>query len=185
MAVAESFYPLLQALEVGLRNTIHDAFTQRYGQRWLHPPKLHFDVLQTEAIDKAIGALKEKEKHPDPPRIVAELHFGFWTSLLGRKYENYWHSLLKNAFPGMPGHSRTRKALAVRFDYIRRFRNRVFHHERVVHYNLERIHAEIRETIGWISPELRALAEQIDRFPHVYTLGFEYHRDRLDRLVNA
>ena len=56
-------------------------------------------------------------------------------------------------------------------DGIRRLRNRVSHHEPIWHLpNLAEQHAEILETIGWISPAMLAVTRMLDRFDSVYTM---------------
>lgn len=55
---------------------------------------------------------------------------------------------------------------------LRELRNRVFHHERIIHWrDLDTRHAAMLETVGWISTELRELAIVLDRFPAMRTAG--------------
>jgi len=51
-------------------------------------------------------------------------------------------------------------------------RNRVFHHERIIHWNdLDEQHREILELIAWMSPELHDLALALDRFVPLKSAG--------------
>jgi len=55
---------------------------------------------------------------------------------------------------------------------IRKLRNRIFHHGRIIHWKkLSQQHQEIIESIGWISPELREMAEALDTFQSTYDDG--------------
>ncbi|MFM8829789.1 MAG: hypothetical protein ACKOHM_02080 [Spartobacteria bacterium] len=48
---------------------------------------------------------------------------------------------------------------------IRDLRNRVFHHERILHWkDLDDRHQATLEIIAWMSPELHHLARNFDRF---------------------
>lgn len=131
VALSESLYPILQTLEITLRNAIYEA-AKEYFKRddWFDDTAvIHYQYNQT-AIRKAKQALERQNKPLEPGRIIAELTFGFWTSLLDRRYEQIlWHKIIKTTFPYMPRTNRTRQHLSQRFNKIRFLRNRVFHHE--------------------------------------------------------
>ena len=120
-------------------------------------------------------------------RVVAELQFGFWTSLLDVRYERkLWQRILKSAFPYMPGRIRTRHFLSGRFQNLRRLRNRVFHHEPLWNWpNLMQRHNEAREALGWMCPEFRDLTDAIDRFPTVYNQGIPHYKQHLQAFLTA
>lgn len=117
--------------------------------------------------------------------MVAELSFGFWTTLLNRKYEGiFWPRLLEETFPHLVASKRTRATLSKRFEKIRRLRNRVFHHEPIWKFeDLETRHSEILETLGWINRELERTVTMIDRFPTIYSSGVSQYRHLLDDLL--
>lgn len=51
---------------------------------------------------------------------------------------------------------------------IRDLRDRVFHHERILHWrDLDRRHQAILEIIAWMSPELHDFANALDRFASI------------------
>ena len=149
MALAESLYPSLQTLEVALRNAIHDA------------------------VQRAVSSLTHQQKPQDAGRIVAELSFGFWTSLMDRRYEqSLWPRLLKPVFPHLPRSIRTRAVISRRFHRVRQLRNRIFHHEPVWYWqDLAQHHQEVMEALGWIEPAARNFVGILDRFNDVYALG--------------
>ncbi len=170
MALCEAFYPLLHALEVGLRNATDRAMVIKYGKRWLEDNCLGMALWQRDAVTESIEALKLK-RPPDHGRIVAERAFGFWTSLYNRRFEHAWHGVLKHAFPNIKGSMRTRRTIATRLEGVRRFRNRVFHHERIIHCKPMRYRTEIINTVGWISAELADIAMNCERVQKVYDAG--------------
>lgn len=65
---------------------------------------------------------------------------------LQRSLENHFHSAPKS--------QRDIRSLNRRLTLLRELRNRVFHHERIIHWtDLDTRHAAMLETIGWISAE--------------------------------
>jgi hypothetical protein len=57
------------------------------------------------------------------------------------------------------------RKLDVRWNRIRDLRNRVFHHERILHWtDLDAQHAALLEVILWASPELHQLTVVLDRY---------------------
>ena len=88
-ALSEALYPTLQTFEVGLRNALHNALTFRFGQAdWYDSPHQFLDQASQNAILEGKFELTKNGKPHEPGRIVAELGFGFWTSLFNRKYEH-------------------------------------------------------------------------------------------------
>ncbi|MDY5763898.1 MAG: hypothetical protein SPK10_03800, partial [Treponema sp.] len=60
-----------------------------------------------------------------------------------------------------------------RFDRIRVLRNRVSHHERIIHWkNLSDQHDELLESIKWLDKSSYELACSCDRFSKVYAKEF-------------
>ena len=178
MALSESLYTPLQCLEVNLRNSLHDAATAHFNtDTWFDlPGVLHFKEINK--IQEAKGALNKGNKPLDAGRVIAELTFGFWTSLLDVRYEKVlWPWLLKPVFPNMPRHIRIRKNLSKRLNRVRILRNRVFHHEPIWHWlDLLTQHDEIVEAITWLNPAMMTFVEQFDRFEGIYKNGIGEYR---------
>lgn len=86
---------------------------------------------------------------------MAELTFGFWVGFFTRPHmtSGLAYHLGKTAFVHAPKHERDVPHLAARWQKVRDLRNRVFHHERILHWqDLEAQHHQILQLIGWISP---------------------------------
>jgi len=68
--------------------------------------------------------------------MVAELHFGFWTGFFNKLHAQtgVGYFLTKNVFSCAPKTERDMSRLDTRWNRIRNLRNRVFHHERIIHW---------------------------------------------------
>ena len=183
LALCESLYPALNCLEIALRNSIHDSFTQEFGAPDWFGKCLHGEEL--DAVNQLSSNLRLRRKTSDASDLVSNLNLGFWLTLFRTKYEQVlWPKLLETVFPHCPGSQRTRQNAYVRLDRIRRLRNRVFHHEPVWHLqDLADQHRLILETIGWISPEMLAMTRLLDRFDSVYTRGADHYAKELDSVA--
>lgn len=94
--------------------------------------------------------------------VVAELKFAFWVSLLGPQYDTtIWRSALYRGF--LNGGGKPRSLVHGRFNALRRFRNRVAHHEPIFSRNLTITHSEIIEAIGWMCADTQAWAAHHSR----------------------
>lgn len=180
MCLSESFYPLLQTFEIGLRNAIHNSLTfinrnsLWFKQNFMYPKCL-------EGVQAAEDELREKGKdHTDVGRIIAELKFGFWTRLFNRHYQQpLWNNktFLLRTFPNANAKDRLRHLMAVEVDEIRRFRNRVFHHESIISRKIQEMHDKILKILSWINPVLADSVKIIDCVPAIYT------NDYFDNLI--
>lgn len=183
--ISEALYPTLQGLEVTLRNSIHRAATDAFDNAsWLVASQSPLQDRERISVENAKKKLRKNGKEVTPGRLVAELNFGFWTSLLHSRYEQVlWPKLTKSTFPNVPRSVRYRKALEKRLNSIRSLRNRVFHYEPIWHWkDLDRQHADLLDTIGWISPTVRHTVSVMDRFPEVHGQGHRPCYDRLSEL---
>jgi hypothetical protein len=175
--LCEALYPSIQNLEIGLRNCLNAAIAKSYSNaHWFNDSHVLIDFREQQRVLDAKAELLKQGKAVTTGRIVAELHFGFWTSLLSHKYNNaLWlrPNLMKDAFPYMSKYFRKRSNLAGRFSQIRKLRNRIFHHEPIWNRpNLLSDHADILEALSWIDPCLKKVTVAIDRFSEVNEPAF-------------
>ena len=168
MALSEALYPVLQFAEIALRNAVHREMTARCGtDAWYDTPQARITFLQQDILDKAKRTLASFNKPLTPGRIVAELSFGFWTSFFNNAHARTGIGafLSKKSFRHAPSAEQVQSKLDRRWKNIRDLRNRVFHHERILHWrDLEQRHQSIIEVIEWMSPELKDFATALDRF---------------------
>ncbi len=135
MALSEALYPALHAVEIALRNNIHHAAQEHYNynELWFDT----YNLLETREVQKVVEARAELQRNHKPlngGRNVAELGFGFWTSLLNSRYEQTLiQPLLPKLLPHAPATHQDREELRRRMEKIRRPRNRAFHHEHIWH----------------------------------------------------
>ncbi len=180
-ALSEALYPLLQSLEICLRNEIDRVVSDEHGTDWITAPAPFLNRKETRQISRAMINLKKSRQPLSRDNLVAEMSFGFWTTLLDVRYErSLWQKVLGQSFRQMPKNERTRKKISSRFNRIRKLRNRIFHHGRIVHWkNLPQQHLDIIESIGWMSPEMREMAEALDSFKATYDAGLNPWKEKI------
>ena len=176
-ALSEALFPALQAVEVALRNSISAALAHRYGtDQWYDQPEI-LGQAQQQAVQRAKSDVFAAKGTVSPGRVVAELRFWFWISLLSQPYHHVlWapqqFALIDIVFPGVSRSYRNRRRIHQRYNDIRGLRNRVFHYEPIWHRpRLLAEYREIIEAIGWISPTMRDTVALVDRFDDVYARG--------------
>ncbi len=136
--LSEALYPGLAVLEVTLRSSIHDALTAREGTDMWFRMLLEPGQLRGYAETHYMLYNRLRRKHPTSGQIVAELTFGFWTTLLSQPYhQTLWapgkSALIKNVFPHLPKTPSNRHFFHQRYNDLRMLRNRVMHHEPIWH----------------------------------------------------
>ena len=123
-AVGAALLPIMGDLEVALRNSLHAALSQHFGQQnsypWMlstpaakpsvkpapAPHKLSSQAQQD--IQKVVGKHQRKYKKPAAPDdVVAALSFGFWEQIISALThkahpEGLKESIMKAAFPYAP-----------------------------------------------------------------------------------
>ena len=167
MALCESLYSPLQMAEIALRNSLHQFLTARCQTPAWYDVLTRLPQWQQDQLADARWKLQDDGKPINPGRMVAELHFGFWTGFFNKSHAQtgLGHALAGQAFPHAPRAERNLRKLDARWKRIRDLRNRVFHHERIIHWtDLDTQHTAILEVIRWASPELQQMAVALDRF---------------------
>lgn len=177
IALSESLYPVLQTLEIALRNRIYEVVSEHYkNDSWLDDTELLYPKEQ-EKINDAKNEIRKAGKMFSFNHIIAELSFGFWTSLFDSRYEHQqrlWPILIKPIFPYIPARIRTRAFISKLLNRIRNLRNRIYHYEPVWYWqDLTTQHKDIIETLGWIDPHLKTFNLILDRFNSIYNNGHE------------
>ena len=170
--ISEALYPLLAILEIGLRNNI-DRQLQRmfYDKNWFNQHDFIREISSFQ-MDKISDARKLILRDKDivlPGAMVAELSFGFWTSLLDVRFERIFWKNLRHAFPNCPKHLRQRRTMSTKFNGIRKLRNRVFHHESIS-WNvaaLIKYRNEIFEGIDWLDKDLLEWSHDLFRIDEI------------------
>lgn len=160
--LAEALFTTLQGLEICLRNTLDQQMSDAYGADWLtngNPP------LQQDAR-RVIHEIVSGLGSPSHGDIIAGLRFSFWVGLLGRRYDrDLWRIALHKGFKAKTG--KKRSDVHGRMNALRRFRNRVAHHEPIFDRALA-MHAEALEAIEWTCTDTHAWIAACSRFHEVH-----------------
>ena len=174
IALSEAIYPCIQALEVGFRNRLHQSIATVCGDpNWILNP-IFLKQTEVEMVDSAKEDLVDRNRPVTAGYLIADLKFGFWTSLADARYDKMWHKIIKSVFPAMPNAIRTRGEISARLQPVRHLRNSIFHHHSIWHWgDLERQYNDIYTLIGWIEPAYALWIKQHDRFPAVFAGGYE------------
>lgn len=195
LALSEALYPVLQTLELALRNSVDETMNRAFpesvhGSSWLSAASVVLAPRDRAEVERVESWLCSKRKEPTQHRIVAGLSLGFWTGLFTRKYEisdtsSYaprpavqtalWPRLLSDVFPHLTRRFRTREHVHGILAPVAELRNSVFHHRPIWNETLNALHVSATEAIGWISPELKRLTIEVDRFPAVHQRGESYY----------
>lgn len=178
MALADALHCSLATAEILLRNTIHTTLSAFIGRNdWYEQDDL-LEEGQRDDREKAKRHIATRGRTITPERVIAQLTFGFWVTLLSKQYnERFWRPdltdppPLKAAFPYAPRKHR-RNDIQAKYYAANNLRNLAFHHEPI--FDLRSLLDDYRRTyegIGWIDPTMPAKLHIFDRFPDVHANG--------------
>lgn len=156
MAISEAFYTPLHLLEISLRNAIHNKMLNQYGAGWFSNNQLVTNYVQQQKVQQAYNKLGVGASDS---QIIAELTFGFWTALFSPNSHHLWQHLSR-----IFNHPVQRRNIAGKLNNIRRLRNRIAHHEPIIKRDLQALHQDMRELIGWLSTDTLVWCDARCRF---------------------
>jgi len=164
---SEQAYMLLSIFEISLRNGIDFYFCYKHSNNWL----MGTDILhknQQLTIQEAKNKISQRKEDITHHKIIAELSFGFWTSLFNRFYHEIMRTGdIKGIFPNLPPRNQNfinRQELNKRLNKIRRFRNRVFHYEKVIDKpEFNNIQDEILTLLSYFDEEIYDFAKSLTK----------------------
>jgi hypothetical protein len=170
-AISEASMGPIQVVEITTRNSIHKHIANKYGDDWYQGNKLGLDPDGDRAIKRLIRHYSGSPRYNTPRtlaiKIVSELTLGFWTNLFRRQYEDpLWRKCLRFAFPHVGG-ALTRGDVYQVLDKIRRLRNRIGHHEQILHYDLNTHYNSIIDLLSWVIPVTAIWLSHHNRFYEV------------------
>ncbi len=186
MALSRSIQTPLHVLEVTFRNRLHNAIVTHRGRSdWYDDTTLIKDHTERKMVASAKKQLTKLGRPHDPGRVVAELTFGFWTSLYGRHHDQTIirptiGTVFQYSPPVVP---KTRQAITPHLKEARDLRNRVSHHEPIYSMpDLGGVHSRLRELVAWMSPEMDTLIDVDDNFRKLFGDGWRVYRPLLEQL---
>lgn len=173
--IASAFWGPLGCLEIVVRNAIHDALRSGRRDDWWNAPDVSLMDRERRAIDSAQQTLTRRGTGaPTAGDVVAATSLGFWVGLTDAgiprhphlSYETaLWQPRVRRAFPGL-GTVR-RKQLHRKLDEVRRFRNRLAHHEPVFAAPLARVRDDVLEIAGFVHPDAHGFIDGAHRIDEV------------------
>lgn len=180
--MAAPCFEVVGHLEILLRNAMDQALATHYEEEKRRIPWFLQAVMADTKVSDTVAATRTRlggssKDHRD--QIVAGMTLGFWTGMFGPKYEQLWVQCLYRAFPHSPG---TRKQLMVPLEEIRKFRNRIAHHESMIKVDVPFEMKRIHQVAGYIDPQVGDWLRSIDRTSSVYA---ERPRSPIDTVVVA
>jgi hypothetical protein len=175
MAIADALLCSLGTVEVLLRNTIHNTLSDFFGRSDWYDGTGLLEEKQIEQRDDARRHIESRGKPVTPERMISNLTFGFWVTLLSGNYnDRFWRPMrqrnLITAFPHAP--RPRRNEIQNKYYRANNLRNLAFHHEPLFDYpDLVSNYNRAYEAIAWIDPTMVTKTRLFDRFPDVHANG--------------
>lgn len=166
MLLAEAIMPCLHALEVALRNAVHNVLKKKYSRPDWWEEVASFSDTDRNEIKKTEAHIRKKRHALTPDKVVSELNFGFWVSLFNTRHEKELWKELRMAFPRCPKAKRQRHEISKALSTARELRNRAAHHDALLWLvpDMRQQYLICIEIIGWIEPQLKPWLSQFDKF---------------------
>lgn len=167
-ALGEALHMPLQHFELLLRNSLNEQLTITFGTNWYDTIKPDLEERLQKTIDAAKSELSKMHRPISPSGLVAQLTFGFWLTLLKKKYDTVlWRTALYRAFPNGPK-PLLRSRVHDDISKIRELRNRIAHHEPIFQRALDQEYAFIISVASWICPDTASWIGYHSRFKQVW-----------------
>ena len=173
--VSAAFWGPLCMLEIALRNSMHDTMANGRIPKWWEIQTVHLADRSEKLLKLALEKLeKNGNLSPTADDIVAATSLGFWVGLLDvgvarhslLDYETaLWRPRLNKAFPNRG--ALERKQVHSKLDRIRKFRNRIAHHEPIFGAGLLEMHNLIIECIGLVDEGVAIYVKESQRVDRV------------------
>jgi hypothetical protein len=161
-------FELVGHLEVLLRNALDRALRQHFREDQCGIPWFLLPTPGGDHVAEPVAAVRERlrpQGKESRHQILAGLSFGFWSGLLGSKYEDLWRATLRHAFPNSSG---SRKQVSVAVERVRKFRNRLAHHDSVINVDVPFEIRQIIELARYIDVAAAVWLEQRNQVMAVY-----------------
>jgi hypothetical protein len=150
--LSADFYSSLHMLEIALRNSTDSSLINAYGRDWLDNSKILTESYQHQCVQEARKSLIKENREGSHSQMVAELNFGFWSSLYGKKSHHLWGKLR----PIFNTQGLQRTLIAQKLRDLRRLRNRIAHYEPILAQPIVHLHEDILKLTAWMSVDAAA-----------------------------
>lgn len=175
------FLPIIQLVEVSLRNAMDVEFSGIYGDEWYKCIKFSSKTSRTMLKSAMVKAKKEiKGRKVKKDDVISRLTLGFWVYLLDKPYTDtsseyfIWTPKIRdNVFQGAFQHDKKIKTKEIfkQLHLVLELRNRLFHHEPIwkghnckTHENaLENIlkyYNFLNKVLSWVSNDIHNVLDE-------------------------
>jgi len=167
LSLSKQYYIPLSILEVSLRNAINQHFEKFYGAGWLLNEASFLQKDHLSKIFDAKNKIISRKETLTKDKLVAELSFGFWVNLFKSSYDRQMRiANLKQIFTNLPSKDIkliNRNELFQKINHIRNFRNRIFHHEKIVNnMQYQNIEIQIDEILGYLHENILSFSKRVN-----------------------
>jgi hypothetical protein len=201
LALANALQPALHALEITFRNEIARAaakltqgrqYTVARVPSWLDADPTMLLEHEAEKVERAKKDLSMNPMSQTEGHLIAKLDFGFWVALCRDAYSDVrgegprlWPRALDLAFRKRPKSVTTRAEIFHRFDHIRKYRNRVAHHEPIWDRGYLEEHDYILESLSWMHPKLADAVREMSPAIPTFEAGASAYRPHAETLLGT
>ncbi len=157
-----AFFVSLHVCEVAVRNGVDAALVVIYGPDW--PWNASFERSLPNPLGNNFNPKQEllrargKMAVGATGKVIAELKFAFWCHMFTSGYQvRIWDANIRAAFPNIPAAhtpAQARQAIHLELDSLRKFRNRIAHHEPILADPLHLRQQSIKALISWRCTEV-------------------------------
>lgn len=161
----KNYYIPLSLIEISFRNSLNLFFIQRVGENWLFNNQFIKPQLR-DKIEISKKILYQQKKKVTHENILAELSFGFFVTFLKKPYQEYFRykDILK-IFPNITSNDKVinRHFVYAKINNIRLFRNKVFHHNKIINkIEFKNIQDNIDEILSYFDDEICIFAKRVN-----------------------
>ncbi len=150
--LSSDFYASLHMMEVALRNMADNALVAAFGVGWLTDHNVLNQPYQQDCVNKAQQTLVRDGKVGTHSQVIAELNFGFWSSLFSPASNHLWGALR----PIFQTKGIQRNRISHQLRDLRKLRNRIAHYEPILAQPIPTLHQNILNLTAWMSPAASA-----------------------------
>lgn len=182
--ISQAIYPELCALEVILRNSIDTILRKYISETWIEDEIKKQSLLDDSEYKTLVKTYQETKedckassKNFTIGKVIANLNFGFWTNLCVKKYNSkIWNKpkCFYGVFKNYPN-KHSINYIATKLYTIRRFRNRVFHYEKIFKYPNRTLsmYNNILEMLSYLPEDELGILKQTSTFLDTYNSTIE------------
>ncbi len=200
LALANAIQPALHTLEVSFRNEIARAAAKLTSDRRYTVDQIPswLDARPSMLMDNEFAKVQRAKMDLTDPKsrteghLIAKLDFGFWVALCRDSYSDLhgdgprlWDRALTMVCKRRPDDVTTRAQIFHRFNPIRKFRNRVAHHEPIWDREYLAEHEYILESLAWMHPKLADAVRETSPAVSTFREGMQAYRRHAETLLGT